>query len=71
MLCLRYNKQTKGTHLMNTLNRIQAEQEIARKIAHEKAIAKSPWIRESVQAYRNATPEQLAQVEAILRKRGM
>jgi hypothetical protein len=55
---------------MNTLNRIQAEQEIARHEAHEKAIAKSPWIRESVNAYRNATPEQLAQVEAILRKRG-
>jgi hypothetical protein len=55
---------------MNTLNRIQAEQAIARKIAHEKAMAKSPWIRESVEAYRNATPEQLAQVEAILRKRG-
>ena len=55
---------------MNTLYRIQAEQAIARKIAHEKAMAKSPWIRESVEAYRNATPEQLAQVEAILRKRG-
>jgi hypothetical protein len=28
-----------------------------------------PWIRESVNAYRNATPEQLAQVEAIASKR--
>ena len=55
---------------MNTLNRIQAEQAIARHEAHEKAMAKSPWIRESVQAYRSSTPEQLAQVEAILRKRG-
>jgi hypothetical protein len=54
---------------MNTLNRIQAEQAVARKIAHEKAIAKSPWIRESVQAFRNATPEQLALVEAIVAKR--
>lgn len=53
---------------MNTLNRIKAEQDLARHIAHEKAMAKSPWIRESVQAYRNATPEQLAQAEA-LRKR--
>ena len=53
---------------MDTLNRIQAEQAIARKIAHEKAMAKSPWIRESVQAFRNATPEQLAEVEAY-RKR--
>jgi hypothetical protein len=55
---------------MNTLNRIQAEQAVARKIAHEKAIAKSPWIREAVNAYRNATPEQIAQVEAIIAKRG-
>jgi len=53
---------------MNTLNRIQAEQTVARNIAHEKAMAKSPWIRESVQAYRNATPEQIAEVEAY-RKR--
>jgi hypothetical protein len=56
---------------MNTLNRIKAEQDLARHIAHEKAMAKSPWIRESVQAFRNATPEQLAQVEAIRLKRGM
>ena len=55
---------------MNTLNRIQAEQEIARKIAHEKAMTKSPWIRESVNAYRNATPEQIAEVEALIAKRG-
>jgi hypothetical protein len=54
---------------MNTLNRIQAEQAIARHEAHEKAIAKSPWIRESVNAYRNATPEQIAQVEALIAKR--
>jgi hypothetical protein len=58
----------KVAHKMDTLNRIQAEQAIARKIAHEKAMAKSPWIRESVQAFRNATPEQLAEVEAY-RKR--
>lgn len=55
---------------MNTLNRILAEQTVARAIAHEKAMTQFPWIRESVQAYRNSTPEQLAQVEAILRKRG-
>jgi hypothetical protein len=54
---------------MDTLNRIQAEQNLARSIAHEKAIAKSPWIRESVNAYRNATPEQIAMVEAIVAKR--
>ena len=55
---------------MNTLNRIQAEQAIARHEAHEKAMAKSPWIRESVNAYRNATPEQIAKVEALIAKRG-
>ena len=54
---------------MNTLNRILAEQTVARHEAHEKAMAKSPWIRESVQAFRNATPEQIAMVEAIVAKR--
>lgn len=54
---------------MNTLNRILAEQTVARREAHEKAMAKSPWIRESVQAFRNATPEQIAMVEAIVAKR--
>jgi len=54
---------------MNTLNRILAEQTVARHEAHEKAIVKSPWIRESVNAYRNATPEQIAQVEALIAKR--
>ena len=55
---------------MNTLNRIKAEQDLARHEAHEKAMAKSPWIRESVNAYRNATPEQIAEVEALIAKRG-
>ena len=55
---------------MSTLERIRAEQAVARKIAHEKAMAKSPWIRESVNAYRNATPEQIAEVEALIAKRG-
>ena len=53
---------------MDTLNRIKAEQDLARHQAHEKAMLKSPWIRESVQAYRNATPEQLAQAEALRKK---
>ena len=55
---------------MDTLNRIRQEQQTRYAIEHEKAMAKSPWIRESVQAYRNATPEQLAQIEAIIAKRG-
>lgn len=55
---------------MNTLNRILAEQTTARAIAHEKSMDKYPWIRESVQAYRDADAVQIATVEAILRKRG-
>lgn len=62
-------KLKKGVHQMDTLNRVRAEQQERNAIAHEKAMAKSPWIRESVQAFRNATPEQLAQVEAIVAKR--
>ncbi len=54
---------------MDTLNRIRQEQQERNAIAHEKAMAKSPWIRESVQAYKNATPEQIAMVEAIVAKR--
>ena len=53
---------------MNTLDRIRLEQQERNTIAHEKAMAKSPWIRESVEAYRKATPEQIAEVEAY-RKR--
>ena len=53
---------------MDTLNRVRAEQQARNGVAHEVAMAKSPWIRESVQAFRNATPEQLAEVEAY-RKR--
>ena len=56
---------------MNTLNRIKAEQDLARSIAHEKAMAKSPWIRETIQAYRNATPEQIAMAQELLKKRGL
>ena len=58
-------KLKKGVHQMDTLNRIKAEQDLARSIAHEKAMAKSPWIRESVEAYRSADEAQIATVEAI------
>ncbi len=54
---------------MDTLNRIRAEQQARYAIEHEKAMEKYPWIRESVNAYRNATPEQIAMVEAIVAKR--
>ena len=53
---------------MNTLNRIQAEQALARHEAHEKAMVKSPWIRESVEAYRSADEAQIATIEAIRKK---
>jgi hypothetical protein len=53
---------------MDTLNRLRAEQQARYAIEHEKAMERSPWIRESVQAYRNATPEQLAQAEALRKK---
>jgi ferritin-like metal-binding protein YciE len=69
MLVLLLYKLKKGVHQMDTLNRVRAEQQARNAVAHEKAMAKSPWIRESVQAYRNATPEQLAQIEAIVAKR--
>ena len=54
---------------MSTLDRIRAEQQARYAIEHEKAMEKSSWIRESVNAYRNATPEQIAQIEAIVAKR--
>jgi ferritin-like metal-binding protein YciE len=54
---------------MDTLNRIRQEQQARYAKEHEANLAKYPWIKESIEAYRNATPEQLAQVEAILAKR--
>jgi hypothetical protein len=36
---------------------------------HALAMESFPWIAESINAYRNATPEQLAQVEAMTSKR--
>jgi hypothetical protein len=53
---------------MDTYNRIKAEQDLSRSLSHEAEMAKRPHIREAVNAYRNATPEQLAEVEAM-RKR--
>ena len=38
---------------------------------HEANMAKSPWIRETINAYRNATPEQIAKVQELLKKRGL
>mgnify|MGYP000668982616 FL=1 len=62
---------------MNTLNTLSPrleEYRLAQQARyakeHEANMVKYPWIRESIEAYRNATPEQLAEVEATLRKRG-
>ena len=55
---------------MNTLEQYRIAQQARYAIEHEANMVKYPWIRESVNAYRNATPEQLAQVEALLAKRG-
>jgi hypothetical protein len=55
---------------MITLDEYRIAQQARYAKEHEIAMAKSPWIRESVEALRNATPEQLAQIEAIVSKRG-
>jgi hypothetical protein len=55
---------------MNTLEQYRIAQQARYAREHEANMVKFPWIRESVNAYRNATPEQLAQVEALLAKRG-
>jgi hypothetical protein len=54
---------------MNTLELLREAQQARYAKEHEANMAKYPWIREATQAYRNATPEQLAQVEAIVAKR--
>jgi hypothetical protein len=55
---------------MNTLEQYRIAQQARYAKEHEANMVKYPWIRESVNAYRNATPEQLAQVEALIAKRG-
>jgi hypothetical protein len=55
---------------MITFNEVLKAQQERYAKEHEANMEKYPWIKESIEAYRNATPEQLAQVEAILRKRG-
>jgi hypothetical protein len=54
---------------MNTLELLREAQQTRYAKEHEANMAKYPWIRESINAYKNATPEQLAQVEAIVAKR--
>ena len=54
---------------MNTLEQYRIDQQARYAKEHEANLAKYPWIKEAVNAYRNATPEQLALVEAIVAKR--
>ena len=55
---------------MITLNEIRISQQARYAREHAIAMESFPWIAESINAYRNATPEQLAQIEAIVSKRG-
>jgi ferritin-like metal-binding protein YciE len=55
---------------MITLDEYRIAQQARYAKEHEADMVKYPWIRESINAYKNATPEQLAQVEAIVSKRG-
>jgi ferritin-like metal-binding protein YciE len=55
---------------MITLEEYRIAQQARYAKEHEADMVKYPWIRESINAYKNATPEQLAQVEAIVSKRG-
>jgi hypothetical protein len=55
---------------MITLEEIRISQQARYAREHAIAMESFPWIAESINAYNNATPEQLAQIEAIVSKRG-
>ena len=55
---------------MITFNEVLKAQQERYAKEHEANIEKYPWIREAVNAYRDADEVQIATVEAILRKRG-
>lgn len=42
---------------------IRTAQQAKYNAKHEAVMASHPWIKESINAYRNATPEQLAEIE--------
>jgi hypothetical protein len=54
---------------MITLDEYRIAQQARYAKEHEADMVKYPWIRESINAYKNATPEQLAQVKTITSKR--
>ena len=63
------NTNTNGQGSNELVAGIRKAQQARYAKEHEASMEMFPWIRESVNAYRNATPEQLAQVEAITSKR--
>ena len=63
---------------MNTLNTLSPrleEYRLAQQARyakeHEANMVKYPWIRESINAFNNATPEQIAKAQELLKKRGL
>jgi hypothetical protein len=59
----------KNNHNNTLIEDIRKAQQARYAKEHAIAMDMFPWIAESINAYRNATPEQLAQVEAITSKR--
>ena len=55
------------THSNEYVNKLVSDiatiQQAKYKAKHEADMIKYPWIKESINAYRNATPEQLAEIE--------
>jgi hypothetical protein len=63
---------------MNTLNTLSPrleEYRLAQQARyakeHKANMVKYPWIRESINAFNNATPEQIAKAQELLKKRGL
>ena len=60
----RGHQMTHSNEYVNKLiNDIATAQQAKYNAKHEAEMVKYPWIRESINAYRNATPEQLAEIE--------
>lgn len=55
---------------MNTLEQVREVQNEWRERVQQSRLERYTWISETVNAYRNLTPEQLADLEALMVKRG-
>jgi ClpP class serine protease len=55
---------------MNTLEQVRQVQNEWRERVQQSRLERYTWISETVTAYRNLTPEQLADLEALMVKRG-